>query len=38
MIVQYMGVKYGQGYTGETHMTKEGTILFLLCTLLLDAQ
>ena len=32
-----MGVKYGHGYTGATHMTKvfvKGTILFLQCTLL----
>ena len=32
MIVQYMRVKYGHGYTGATHMTKvfvKGTILFL---------
>ena len=34
MIVQYMRVKYGHGYTGATHMTKvfvKGTILFLQC-------
>ena len=34
MIVYYMGVKYGHGYTGATHMTKvfvKGTILFLQC-------
>ena len=34
MIVQYMRVNYGHGYTGATHMTKvfaKRTILFLLC-------
>ncbi len=34
MIVYYMGIKYGHGYTSATHMTKvfvKGTILFLQC-------
>ena len=34
MVAYYMGGKYGQGYTGATHMTKvyvKRTILFLQC-------